>query len=238
MKRMRAFIRRLSVCGLLAGCGGGGGGAVTIDDLGTELAKVSCSKTFECCTSAEVMDQFANITYNGQPITTEAQCEGFTGGLFTSLLTPEYKDSIAAGRIAYDADAAGACFDAAANLSCSAYAQLTGHESVHCDTPFIIPKVADGGTCAQDYECTGGNCEGATNSSANGTCKPLPTEGQDCSQSCAQGLFCGYDQTAMKETCQPLEPNGTSCSGDDECTSGHCVSSTCAAAPAPVCDGM
>jgi len=237
MECMRASTR-LSVCVLIAACGGGGGGAVGIDDLGTELAKVSCSKIFECCTSSEVMAQFANITYNNQPITTEAQCEGFTGGLFTGLLTPQYKDSIAAGRIAYDADAAGNCLDAAANLSCSAYAELSGHESVHCDSPFIIPKVADGGACAQDYECTSDNCEGATNSSANGTCKPLPTAGQDCTDHCAQGLFCGYDQTAMKEACQPVKSNGSTCVSNDECTSGHCVSSACAAAPPPVCDGM
>jgi hypothetical protein len=237
MGSMRSFTRILSVCALFAGCGGGGG-SVSVDDLGTELAKVGCSKIFECCTSTEVMAQFANITIDGQPITTEAQCESFSGGLFASFLTPQYKDSIAAGRIAYDADAAGDCIDVAANLSCSDYSQLSGNESVHCDKPFIIPKVADGGMCAQDYECTGGYCDGASNSMVNGTCKPLPTAGQDCNEKCAQGLYCGYDQTAMKEACQAVKANGSACVSNDECTSNHCVSSTCAAAPPPVCDGM
>jgi hypothetical protein len=238
METMRGFTTTLSVCALFAGCGGGGG-SVSVDDLGTELAKVSCSKIFECCTSTEAMAQFANITYNGQPITTEAQCEGFTGGLFTGLLTPEYKDSIAAGRIEYNADAAGDCLDTAANLSCSAYSQLSGNETVHCDAPFIVPQVADGGACAQDYECTGGGyCDGASNAAANGTCKPLPTAGQDCTEKCAQGLYCGYDQTAMKEACQTVKANGASCVSNDECTSSQCVSSSCAAAPPPVCDGM
>jgi hypothetical protein len=236
MVSMTALTRTLSICVLLAGCGGGG--SVSVDDLGTELAKVSCSKIFECCTSSEAMAQFANITYNGQPITTEAQCEGFTGGLFTGLLTPEYKDSIAAGRIAYDADAAGDCLDAAANLSCSAYAQLSGHESVSCDKPFIIPKVADGGACAQEYECTSNNCEGASNSMANGMCKPLPTAGQDCTEHCAKGLYCGYDQTAGKEACQALKADGSSCGLDEECSSGNCNAGSCGGAPAPVCDGM
>jgi hypothetical protein len=233
-------MKRLWVCLLAAGCGGGGG-SVTIDNLGTELAKMSCSKIFECCTSAEVMQQFNGITYNGQPITTEAQCEGFAGGLFAGFLTPQYKDSIAAGRIEYDGDAAQACIDAAANLSCSAYSMLSGHESVHCEKPFIIPKVADGGGCTQDYECISNNCEGATvdpnGPDTDGMCKPVPTEGQDCTGTCGQGLYCGYDQTAMKETCQPVKPNGTMCDVSSECASGTCTSGTCADR-APVCDGQ
>jgi hypothetical protein len=201
---------------------------------------MSCSKIFECCTAAEVMDQFGNITYNGQPITTEDQCEGFVGGFFTGLLTPEYKASIAAGRIEYDGAAVQACIDAAANLSCSAYSMLSGHESVACEKPFIIPKVADGGGCTQDYECISNNCEGATvdpnGPDTDGMCKPLPTEGQDCTGTCAHGLYCAYDQTAMKETCQPLMPNGSTCAGNNECASDNCANGTCAD-KAPVCDG-
>lgn len=226
----------LGIAVLLVGCSGGGGssGPVTIDNLGNELSQLSCSKIFECCTSAEVMQQFMNITYNGQPITTEAQCEGFDEGLLNGLLVPEYKDAIAADRIKYDGDAMRACLDAAANLSCSAYSQLTGHESVSCSTPFIIPEVADGGACAQDYECTSNNCDGAHDSMANGTCKPMPTEGQDCTVNCAQGLFCSYDASA---TCQPVLPNGTTCAGDEECASNYCHSSVCADRP-PTCDGQ
>jgi hypothetical protein len=228
----------LGIAVLLVGCSGGGsGGSIPIDNLGNELGQMACSKIFECCTTAEVMQQFMNITYNGQPITTEAQCEGFDEGLLNGLLVPEYKDAIAAGRIKYDGDAARACIDAAANLSCSAYGQLTGHEAVACSTPFIIPEVADGGACAQSYECTSNNCDGASNSMANGTCKPMPTEGQDCTQICAQGLYCAYDSTAMKETCQPVLPNGTTCAGNEECASKYCNSSMCADRPA-TCDGQ
>jgi hypothetical protein len=232
---MGAFMKRLWVCALLAGCGGGG--SVSVDNLGTELAKVGCSKIFECCTSAEVMQQFNGITVNGQPITTEAQCESFTGGLFSGFLTPEYKASIAAGRIEYDGDAAQSCLDAAANLSCSAYAMLSGHESVHCDKPFIIPKVADGGACSQSYECTSNHCETGSGSGSDGTCAPLPTAGQACTSECAQGLYCGYDQTSGNEICQALKANGAMCSVGSECSSDNCTSGMCAD-KAPVCDGM
>jgi hypothetical protein len=222
---------------LLAACGGG---SVPLDSLGTELAKLSCSKIFECCNATEQMQQFNGITYNGQPITTEAQCEGFYAGFFNGLALGDFKASLAAGRIGYDGEAAQSCIDAAANLGCSAYSMARDQELV-CDKPFLVAKVADGGACTQNYECTSGNCEDATvdpnGTNTDGMCKPMPTAGQDCTSRCAQGLYCGYDQTAMKETCQAVKPNGTACTGDNECTSGHCISSTCGD-PAPVCDGM
>jgi hypothetical protein len=233
MVSMGAFMKRLWVYALLAGCGGGG--SVTIDNLGTELASVSCSKMFECCSSAEIMNQFANITVDGQPITTEAQCESFAGGLFAGLLTPEYKASIAAGRITYDGDAARSCLDAMANLGCSSYAMVNSKTSVVCDTPFIIPQVGDGGACAEHYECTSGYCDGATDST-DGTCKPMPAAGEACTFTCAHGLYGGFDQTTGAEVCQPVKANGEACTGDDQCDSDHCESSTCAAKPL-VCDG-
>ncbi len=234
MVSMGTFTKRLWVCALLAGCGGGG--SVTVDNLGTELASVSCSKMFECCTSAEIMEQFANITVDGQPITTEEQCESFAGGLFSGLLTPEYKASIAAGRITYDGDAAQSCLDAMANLGCSAYAMADSHESVVCDTPFIIPEVGDGGACSEGYECTSGFCDGASDS-ADGTCTPKPGAGEACDFTCADGLYCGFDQTTSMELCQPIKANGEACDGDDECESDNCDNATCTA-KAPRCDGQ
>jgi len=220
----------LGIAVLLVGCGGGSSsGPIPIDNLGTELAQASCSQMFACCTSAEIMQQFMNITYDGQPITTEAQCEGFAGGLFAGLITPEYKASIAAGRIKYDGQAARDCLDAFVNLGCSAYAQLSGAESVACDKPFVTPEVGDGGACSQSYECTSDYCEGAR-SGTDGTCKPKPTAGETCSGTCAQGLYCAG-------TCQPLLANGAACTGDSQCTSNHCGSGVCADR-APVCDGM
>lgn len=215
---------------LLVGCGGGGsgGGPIPIDNLASEISQASCSKIFECCNSAEVMQQFMNITYNGQPVTTEMQCEGLTNGLFAQYLIPEYKASIAAGRITYDGSAARGCIDAFVNLGCGPYSQLSGAMSVSCDTPFIRPAVGDGGACSQSYECTGDFCDGAT-SSADGTCKPKPTAGQSCTGTCAPGLYCSG-------TCQPLLANGASCTGSEQCASGNCAGSTCADR-APRCDG-
>jgi hypothetical protein len=138
-----------------------------------------------------------------------------------------------AGRLKYDGDAARGCIDAAANLSCSAYSMLSGHESIVCEKPFLIPLVADGGGCTQDYECISANCEGATvqpgGPNTDGMCKPLPTAGQSCTSSCAQGLYCSG-------TCKPLLANGTQCTGSNQCASNYC-STTCMDRP-PTCDGI
>jgi hypothetical protein len=218
---------------VLVGCGGGGGssgGPISIDKLGDEEAQVACSKIFECCNSTEVMQQFMNITVNGQPITTEMQCESFYGGLLDNYLVPDYKASIAAGRVSYNADAARACFDAFVNLGCSAYSQLSGAQSVACTTPYLTPNVGDGGACAQDYECTSDYCPGGgSGATASGTCTPKPTSGQACSGTCAQGLYCNG-------TCQALLANGQSCSSNTWCASNYCGSSICADRP-PTCDG-
>lgn len=179
---------------LLVGCSGGtSGGPIAIDQFGNEVAKVACSKIFECCNSAEVMQQFMNLTYNNQPVTTEAQCEGLYMGLLDGYAIPDYKASIAAGRVTYDADAARGCIDAYANLGCGAYSQLTHATGISCSTPYLIPHVGDGGACSQAYECTSGYC-------SSGTCMtepPLVPNGGSCTsgEQCASG-YCGSGSCA------------------------------------------
>ena len=240
-------MKRLVVCALLVGCGGddsgGGGGTVAIDDLGIRLATVTCAKTFQCCTDAEIMAQYMGITYNGQPITTEDQCVGFANALFTGFAVAQYKTSQMAGRVEYDGAAAGDCVAFLDSLTCAEYAEGPDAAlAMSSCRPFLIPKVADNGACTQDYECISDYCEGAVvntgGTSMDGACKPLPTAGQMCDSDCADGLFCGYDTTAGNEICQTLKANGATCSLDRECTSDNCdnTSHVCAAEPV-TCDG-
>ena len=119
-------MKRLVVCALLVGCGGdggggGGNGTVDLDNLGMELGVAGCGKQFSCCTDAEIMQQYMNITYDGQPITTEDQCVMFTTALFTSFGVANYKDSLAMGRIEYDGAAAADCIAALDALTCAQY---------------------------------------------------------------------------------------------------------------------
>ncbi len=240
-------MKRLVVCALLVACAGddssGGGAPIALDDLGTHLAEVSCQKLFECCTDAEIMKEFMNITYMGQPITTEEQCVAFTAGFFNGLALPQWQASIAAGRMEYDASAAGGCVSASASLSCSEYAALSsgnGNTSLAgtCE-PFLIPKVANDGACSQDDECTSNNCVGAT-SSTDGACKPMPGPGEACDGSCVDGYYCGYADGQTMETCIAFKANGAQCTVSDECTSGYCdstASPSVCGTKAPTCDG-
>jgi hypothetical protein len=237
-------MKRLVVCALLICCAGddadGGGSPIAIEDLGMRLGEVSCPKVFECCTDAEIMMQFMNIKYMGQPITTEEQCVGFTAGFFNGLALPQWQASIAAGRMEYDASAAGGCVSASAALSCSEYAGLSsgaGNTSLAGTCrPFLIPKVANDGVCSQDDECTSDNCV-KTSSSMDGTCKPMPGAGEACSGDCVDGYYCGYATGQTMQTCIALKANGTQCTLDEECTTDFCDSTDVCAAKAPTCDG-
>jgi hypothetical protein len=224
-------MKKLVVCVLLVGCGGdGSGGNVEIDNLGTELAIAGCGKQWDCCTDAELMEQYMGITIDGEPITTEEQCVSFAGGLLTALLIPEYKSSLAMGRIEYDGAAAADCIAAMESLTCAEYSASTGGRSsvpAGC-RPFLIPKVADGGACEKSYECTSGYC-------FENVCTPEPTAGQPCSEECADGLYCGYDLDAGEDICQPIKADGEQCTFDDECTSEYC-DGTCMTKPL-TCDG-
>lgn len=241
-------MKRLVVCVLLFGCGGdddgrGGYGTVELDNLGAELAAVSCSKQFECCTDAEIMELFDGLTYDGQPITTEEQCVAFANAFYTTFAVGAYKASLEKGRIEYDGAAAAECVAALERLSCSEIANGGGLSlaPVSC-RPFIVPKVADDGACLQDYECISGNCMGESNSlgetPTDGTCRPIPMQGQECDDTCADGLYCDFDISANAETCQPLQPNGAECFYDSVCQSDYCdTTNDVCADPPVVCDG-
>jgi hypothetical protein len=233
-------MNRFVVSVLLVGCGGGG--TTELDNLGLELVTASCAKQFDCCTDAEIMQQYMGITYNGQPITTEEQCVEFSNAVFTGLAIPHYKDSLAMGRIEYDGEAAADCIAEIGSLSCTEYGtSRNGDFPLEC-RPFLLPKVADGGGCTEDYECTSHNCVGATDQpngpSTDGMCKPMPAAGQPCDDNCATGLRCAYDQSAGMDVCQAKKADGMQCNVADECTSDYCDRATRMCGTKPLtCDG-
>ena len=205
-----------------------------VDQLAAELTAASCGKQFECCTSAEIMATYMGITHDGQPITTEAQCVDFTSAVFTTFAIAKYQTSIEQGRMIYDAAAAGDCVAAIEDASCAEYgsSQLA---SMSACRPFLLPQVADGGGCTQDYECTSDNCEGATNPidgpSTDGACAPMPGDGEACDENCADGLYCDGD------VCAPLGAIGDACNVRSACASDYCAANMCAEKPL-TCDGM
>lgn len=236
-------MKRLVVWVLLIGCGGDdGGGFVEVDDLGMELGIASCSLQFECCTDAEIMAQYMGITFEGEPITTEERCVAFANAVFTSFAVAQYKESIAIGRMEYDGAAAADCIAAIESLSCAEYSAGVNEGIAPTCRPFVIPKVADGGGCTQDHECTSDNCEGESTPlggpNTDGLCKPMPTAGQSCDDTCARGLYCGPDSSFGMDICQALKADGEQCNRASECANDHCETGTRVCATKPLtCDG-
>jgi hypothetical protein len=95
-----------------------------------------------------------------------------------------------------------------------------------------VPRVTSGAACklAIPSMCpTGEYCDGidTTKGKIDGTCKALPTQGQDCAPNlaganCAEGLVCGADLT-----CKARGKNGVACADKSECY-GACVNKVCA----------
>jgi MYXO-CTERM domain-containing protein len=85
---------------------------------------------------------------------------------------------------------------------------------------FVTPKVAAGGACTQDYECTTGNCEGADTVSdppVDGMCAgaiSLAPIGAACANiECVDGAYCD----SATSTCQASKGAGQTCTSDTEC---------------------
>jgi len=237
-------MKRLVVCVLLASCGGGDGanGTIDLDNLGMELAVVGCERQWDCCTDVEITEQYMGITIDGEAITTEEKCVEFSNALLTGFLTAQFKDSLAKGRIDYDGAAAADCVAAMEAVSCDQYNNDASLVAGGCDRPFVTAKVANGGGCTEDYECTSNNCVGESTSlgepSVDGACMPIPNEGESCDDNCAGDLICDFDQATSMDICQPMRTNGAPCNIDSQCASDHCESGTrvCATKPA-TCDG-
>lgn len=94
------------------------------------------------------------------------------------------------------------------------------------------PRVGSGAPCqwASPSQCPSGEYCAGTNLSADvldGTCAPLPREGEACADdgapSCAPGHAC-----VTGSVCRLVQRNGGGCMVDDECYSGSCQSGACA----------
>lgn len=134
------------------GCDGGGG--VAVDELGADMGALMCGHFAECCTAEEFMEQ----TLGAED---EAECRTLYSGLFDQLLVPVLEDSIAAGRVVYHPDRMAECLDALAAMSCTEWNEANADDTTFagCSDPFE-GQVADGGDCAQDFDCVSEHCEG------------------------------------------------------------------------------
>ncbi len=170
----------------------------------TSTRNALCSKNFECCDASELEGKTKStcVTDNQQVLT---------------FLIAEINASQAQGRVSYDAKQSGTCIDSLNAMTCDEFKQGVGGNMAAC-MAFIMPKVAQGGACTQGYECTTGNCEGATSDPpVDGMCVAAPVLaaiGQSCAaNACVDGAYC--DSAGV--TCQPLKGAGQACTSDNEC---------------------
>ena len=218
---------------LLLGCGGGGGSGspVTFESYPAEFATTFCAKTFECCTTAEIMEQYS--FFGG--LADEADCVTKFAPLLSGE-SGEYQASITAGKMAYSDSLAADCIAAFSSASCSAF-ESSDAPDPSCDK-FLEGLVANDASCDFDEECVTQYCEGDDlDNNVTGICKSLPAVGSECPDfDCVQGAYCEFGSTAM---CIAIKADGESCGSNDECINscnvvndiGTCGSQT-------VCTGM
>jgi hypothetical protein len=182
-------------------CGGeteGSGGStpaptpIPLQNMPTELARVSCAKIYECCTQAERMQN----PFLGS---TEQDC-AVTLAAFTTLIVPITQESITAGRVVYQGDVLASCLAQYSSLTCADAKSGAPSLEPTCSN-FLLPQVAWGGTCEQDFECINGYCE-QPSSSTPGQCQAMKPDGAGCSADSE----CTSDNCDFNGTCQPKPP--------------------------------
>jgi hypothetical protein len=138
--------------------------------------------------------------------------------------------------VLYDPDAAQACLDAYANLSCDETMQPADALDA-CDGVYT-GAIPNGGGCAFSGECESRVCTkpGCSEACCQGTCvaaRVLPGVGEECTSVCTDDAYCGADSL-----CHALLPEGAACDQLSVCDRNlHCAgitsggSGTCTALP-------
>ena len=202
---------------MMFGCGGGSSG-VSLDQFPQQSATTICKQNFTCCDPSELAGKtMADCVNNNQ--------------LLTGVLSGSISDAQAKGRASYNAAQMGTCLKEIAGLSCDEWKMGKDPTNRASCTAAITAKVAVGGACQQSFECTSGNCVGATTDDngnpVDGTCMAAPTAiavGAACTgvgDTCVQDAYC--DSTS--QTCKAKKAAGETCASSDECAN-TCDSAT------------
>jgi hypothetical protein len=170
-----------------------------------KYAEALCAKNWECCPASELAEKSKTDCVNNNQFGVE-------------VLVGSINASQSKGRATYDASKAGACADTLAAMTCDEFRQ-TGGNMAAC-MAFVTPKVAEGGACTEDFECTTGNCQGANTTDdppIDGACAAAVSVapiGATCSGlECVEGAYC--DSTTS--TCAALKGGGEACTSDTQC---------------------
>jgi hypothetical protein len=209
----------------LAGCGGGRGASIPIDQLDDEYAAAFCRKIFSCCDAAERPSTPAGAG-------DEAACRAS----YLATIMSQFSDlqaGVASGILAYDGSKARTCFDALVALPCTEWGGDEVLERIPDCIQMLRGTVAPGGACPASLVCADGFCD-------NAVCVANAKVGESClGKGCQGGLYCDTDASGALTTCAALQPNGAPCSFDAECRSAACGDTTPGVCgPAAICNGI
>lgn len=188
------------------GCGDSEDGAapkvsVTDQNLCSEVAQVLCHNIFQCCTGAQIEDDFGleiTNTENECRRDIELQCEETNAELLYS---------IQGGTVALDRTKANTCLKSVI-VKDQCFVVLSEPMDLTACADMFIGQQAEGKDCPFGWECAD-NLYCAKNSK----CHSLPGVDEACpSNACAEGLYCEYDTEAGERSCQPLKKSGQKCS--------------------------
>lgn len=191
----------------------GSSGAV----FGQQIASATCAKIFECCTEAEIETMGSGFV----SFSDEQSCVSAYEQLYTAFGSVALDQAEAEGRLRFNSSAADACVAKIQNATCEEF--RNNDDTTECDGA-VEPLVKSGGKCASDAECIDGVCEGGSLfGEANGTCAPLPGEGDPCDFDCAQGLTCQIKFSGGTSSSICVRPSGPNqdCSEHNLCVAGH-----------------
>ncbi len=193
------------------------GAPVPIDQLETTLADVMCKLLVACQDSMLGKNGFA----------TAEGCMAIAGGNFgaNSLVA-----LVKAGKVKYDATAAGKCMQAM-GANCGSVSK-SSVQSAACKATFT-GTVAEGGACSEDEECASQNCD-QQESACPGKCdKARVAAGGACtlSQHCEAGLGCVDKKCGAQSDAKVGEPcHNNACANGSYCAFEGGDKPTCKAA--------
>lgn len=242
----------IAVLGLgLGACGDDG---VTInsndDNFCEQISEVVCHNLYNCCTEEEIQG-YLDVS---EP-RTELQCREDVKRS-CDRRAPDVRDSLAAGRIVFDAARLNACLTAllAPDGVCAEVVQgsdLPWQEA--CEEAPWVGTVPTDGACFFNFDCQGSpdsfcgpdqkckakptagfpcgaGCASDFYCATNGTCAAKVAVGGPCTSNiaCAEDLYCDQTTNPQMPVCAMKGGGGMTCTTSAACLSSTCVPGVCA----------
>jgi hypothetical protein len=193
-----------------------------------ESAKAACQVQYRCCTAVERQSLFGNLNVAIGPYDDEGGCvDAFTRQCEAGSQATD--ESIAAGRLAFDAERANECVNGRREAASACDANEIFNSTDESCRDLTTGLVADGDPCFNDGECaeTGSTCEpveainddGSFTITIEGACKGQGDLGEDCidGNRCNGDLRCLITIETGARTCEQPRGPGVACQVDFDC---------------------